>query len=142
MQLTISDVAPATTSDFEQLKAGLNGYNESQAGAYLREPVSIFIHDPQGKILGGIMGEIKWGWLYVFGLWVSEPLRGQGYGSALLAKLETYAVSRGITRFHLETASFQALEFYQKQGYETFGTLEDMPVGHTSYYLKKLPDYH
>lgn len=137
MELTISDVAPAATSDFEQLKTGLNGYNESQAGTYLREPVSIFIHDPQGKVLGGIMGEIKWGWLYVFGLWVERSLRGQDYGTMLLTKLERYAQNQEIMHVHLETASFQALGFYQKQGYEIFGTLEDMPVGHTSYYLKK-----
>ena len=51
--------------------------------------------------------------------------------------MEQYAQSKGITHYHLETTSFQALPFYQKQGYEVFGQLPDMPPGHISYFLKK-----
>ena len=29
-------------------------------------------------------------------------------------------------------------EFYEKQGYEVFGVLEDCPKGHCRYYLKKV----
>jgi hypothetical protein len=38
---------------------------------------------------------------------------------------------------HLDTMSFQALPFYQKQGYTVFGILEDLPEGHRRYYLRK-----
>jgi len=38
----------------------------------------------------------------------------------------------------LETASFQAREFYEKQGYEVFGELDDFPKGHTMFYMKKV----
>ena len=51
--------------------------------------------------------------------------------------MEQYAQSKGISNYHLETTSFQALPFYQKQGYEVFGQLPDMPPGHISYFLKK-----
>jgi hypothetical protein len=37
----------------------------------------------------------------------------------------------------LGTYSFQALEFYQKLGYELAGQIEDCPPGHTHYYLFK-----
>jgi hypothetical protein len=51
--------------------------------------------------------------------------------------MEQCAQGKGITNYHLETTSFQALPFYQKQGYEVFGQLPDMPPGHISYFLKK-----
>ncbi len=52
--------------------------------------------------------------------------------------MEQYARSKGISNFHLETTSFQALPFYQKQGYQVFGELPDMPPGHTTYFLRKM----
>lgn len=32
---------------------------------------------------------------------------------------------------------FQAKEFYEKQGYEVFGQLDNCPRNHTRYYVKK-----
>ena len=88
-------------------------------------------------MLGGILGEIKWGWLHIEGLWVEDAIRRDGWGARLLATMEQYASDKGITHFHLETTSFQALPFYQKQGYTVFGELPDMPPGHITYFLKK-----
>ena len=61
-------------------------------------------------------------------------------GTRLLGTMEQYARSQGITNYHLETTSFQALPFYQKQGYAVFGELPDMPPGHITYFLKKRRD--
>ena len=63
-----------------------------------------------------------------------------GWGGRLLATMEQYDGSKGITNVHLETTSFQALPFYQKQGYAVFGELPDMPPGHITYFLKKRRD--
>jgi hypothetical protein len=60
-------------------------------------------------VQGGILGAIKWGWLH----------------------------REGITHYHLETTRFQALPFYQKQGYAVFGQLPDRPPGHISYFQNK-----
>ncbi|MGY3915244.1 GNAT family N-acetyltransferase [Aeromonas australiensis] len=86
----------------------LNGFNETITGQQLRERI-----------------------------WVDNPLRRDGWGGRLLGAMEQYAQSKGISNYHLETTSFQALPFYQKQGYEVFGQLPDMPPGHISYFLKK-----
>jgi hypothetical protein len=37
----------------------------------------------------------------------------------------------------LDTFDFQARGFYERNGYELFGTLDDCPPGHKRYYLKK-----
>ena len=101
------------------------------------QTLGIFIRDPEGHILGGLLGDTYWGWLYVSILWIDERLRGQGYGEKLLAAAEQEAIRRGCTHAHLETMSFQALPFYEKHGYTMFGVLEDLPTGHKKYYVQK-----
>lgn len=135
--MRMTEVAEPTDEDFEVLKNGLNGFNELYAGPFFKEKVSSFIKDENEQTVGGVLGEIHWGWLYVKGLWVSESVRSKGLGSKLLQNLEDYAFSKGITNYRLETTSFQALGFYKKQGYELFGELHDMPPSYTSYFLKK-----
>ncbi|WP_421182680.1 GNAT family N-acetyltransferase [Aeromonas enteropelogenes] len=135
MQLTPPQ--PPQTHEFEALRRGLNGFNEAVTGPLHRERIASFIKNEGGVVLGGILGEIKWGWLHIEGLWVDDAIRQTGWGARLLSAMEQYAQSQGITNFHLETTSFQALPFYQKQGYEIFGQLPDMPPGHVSYFLKK-----
>ena len=135
--MKVTEVAAPSEQDFEVLKAGLGGYNEGFTGRLYREKVSCFVKDESGVTRGGIIGEIKWGWLYVEGLWLSDDIRIKGLGTKLLNKLEDYARSKGISNFRLETTSFQALAFYEKQGYVLFGQLPDMPPGFISYFLKK-----
>jgi len=128
---------PPQDEELDALRIGLSGYNTAQAGTHLRERIASFIKDEQGKVLGGIVADIKWGWLHVDWLWIDEGIRKDGWGARLLATMEQYASDKGIIHFHLETTSFQALPFYQKQGYTVFGELPDMPPGHITYFLKK-----
>jgi GNAT superfamily N-acetyltransferase len=136
MQLTKPQ--PPHNHEFDALRRGLNGFNEAVTGHHYRERIASFIKDEEGSVLGGILGEIKWGWLHIEGLWVDDAIRHTGWGARLLAAMEQYAQSQSITNYHLETTSFQALPFYQKQGYEVFGQLPDMPPGHVSYFLRKM----
>jgi len=50
---------------------------------------------------------------------------------------EAEARKRGCDNAHCDTFDFQALPFYQKLGYETFGHLEDYPANHVRYFLRK-----
>ena len=47
------------------------------------------------------------GWLQVRTLWISEAVRGQGYGSRLLEAAEAYAKERACGGVSLDTFSFQ-----------------------------------
>lgn len=139
--MRITAVSQPCNINYDALKAGLNGFNDHHTGKLLREKIASFAKDDENQTIGGIAGEIKWGWLYIEGLWIDESYRGQQLGSKLLGQLENYAQSKGIYNYRLETTSFQALGFYEKHHYCVFGQLADMPPGHTSYFLKKeLPD--
>jgi len=137
LAMKITEVSEPVEEYFEILENGLNGFNEIYTGSLLKEKVSAFVKDKNNEIVGGIFGEINWGWLHIKGLWISDSVRSKGLGSKLLKKIEDYALLKGITNYRLETTSFQALEFYKKQGYELFGELPGMPPTFTSYFLKK-----
>ena len=59
-------------------------------------------------------------------------------GSKLLREVESEIREKGCTIIHLDTFDWQARGFYEKNGYSVFGTLEDCPKGHCSYYMKKV----
>jgi GNAT superfamily N-acetyltransferase len=83
------------------------------------------------------LGNTYWGWLYISILWLAESLRGQGVGGRLLDMAEQEALDRGCRHAHVDTLDFQALPFYEKHGYAVWGTLNDLPPGHSRYFLKK-----
>jgi GNAT superfamily N-acetyltransferase len=87
--------------------------------------------------MGGLLGEIWGGWLYISVLWVAEPARGRGHASRLLEAAEAYARRRGCIGIGLDTFSFQARPLYERHGYVVFGTQADYPPGHTRYFMEK-----
>jgi len=115
----------------------LDAHNIAATGLSNWQPVGFFLKSARGEWLGGLMGQLWGGWLYVRDLWVASPARGCGNGTRLLQAAEEYAVERGCFAATLETMSFQARPFYEKLGYEVFAALEDYPPGHTKFYLRK-----
>ena len=69
---------------------------------------------------------------------VPEAYRGRGFGAQLLERAEAYAIGRKCAGIWLSTFSFQARGFYEKQGYEVFGSLPDHPRGGARFFLRKL----
>lgn len=128
---------PPQDDDIEALRTGLTKFNESFTGSVFREKISSFVKDDSGNIVGGILGEINWNWMYIQGLWIDESVRNDGWGHKLLSQMEEYALSKSTTNIRLETTTFQALGFYVKAGYSVFGELANMPDGHTCYFLQK-----
>jgi Predicted acetyltransferase len=102
------------------------------------EAVQLFLKDRDGRIYGGATGILYRYALFIHVLWISDELRGQGYGSKLLKELEEKVRAKGCRLIHLDTWDFQAPEFYKKQGFELFGTLEGFPEGFKRHYLRKI----
>jgi len=76
-------------------------------------------------------------WLLLDTLWVSEALRGQDVGSQLLKKVEEAGKVRGCNKVWLETLSFQARPFYEKQGYKVHSVQENYPRTSCQYFMMK-----
>src|SRR5581483_11935644 len=95
------------------------------------------LRDRRGTVVGGLVGEYYWGWLHIETLAMAEDMRGRGFGTRLLTTAEADARRRGCRHICLETFSFQARPFYERLGYEVFGTLDDYPPGHKKYFMRK-----
>ncbi len=68
---------------------------------------------------------------------IDEDIRGLGYGTKLLAEIEQAALESQCDFIKVDTLSFQALDFYQNNGYEVYGTLDNVGREFKHFYLKK-----
>ena len=115
---------------------GLVAYNMLKAGNMGYVPVSISLRE-KGKIVGGVVGEIFFGWMFVQLFWIDDKHRGKGFGQQLLEAAEAQARKNGVRNVYLDTFSFQAPAFYKKLGYREFGRLKEYPVGHDRVWMTK-----
>lgn len=122
---------------WEIIGGGITEYNTQMAGDDQGKNLCFVLEDPDGEVLGGVIGMTYWNWLYISLMWLPDNLRGKGYGHKLLEMAEEEGRKRGAQYAYLDTFSFQAPGFYQKFGYQEFGKLEDFPPGHTRYFMKK-----
>lgn len=101
------------------------------------EKIGFYLYD-QEELVGGIYGYIDYfGWLFIDLLFVNENYRKQGYGKKLLEKMESYTKDCQCLGAYLNTWEFQGKEFYLKNGYELFGTLEHCVNNFSMFFLKK-----
>lgn len=134
---TLTITAHPAPGDVQIIENGLTAYNLQHAPPENYQRLVVVLHAADDKVLGGIIGNTWWGWLRIDVLWVDDSLRGQDWGTRLMEAAEAEAIRRGCHHVFLDTMSFQALPFYLKLGYTVFGQLDDLPVGHSRYFLQK-----
>ncbi len=118
---------------------GLDEFNLKQVGDANFTQLCFVLRGPNQAIMGGVLGQIFYGGLFIDTLWVAEGLRGLGHGGRLLQSIEDEARKRGAGIVFLDTFSFQAPEFYKRHGYRVFGELPDFPPGQRLlFFTKKL----
>lgn len=124
-------------ADRATILKGLRAFNEALIGPANDLPVHLVVRDARSAVIAGLLGNTKWGWLYVDKLWVTESARGRGLGSRLLARAEEIGRDRGCAGAYLTTFEHQARPFYEARGYVLFGTLEGFPAGTRQYFVSK-----
>jgi GNAT superfamily N-acetyltransferase len=128
---------PAAVS--RELWKGLVNFNRKQAGPLRYTRTVISARDANGRVMGGLILQSYWRESYVELLWLSARARGTGIGTRLIDEAERRARRRGSRLIHLNTYSFQAPGFYEKQGYRRFGVLPGSPQGKSRhFYVKRL----
>jgi GNAT superfamily N-acetyltransferase len=98
---------------------GIGDYNDAAEPrlAQVRH-LSCFARDGQGHVLGGAVGRTWGNNAELQQIWLPTSLRGRDLGTVLLREFEQAAIARGCVLIYLETWSFQARTFYEKNGYE------------------------
>jgi GNAT superfamily N-acetyltransferase len=132
----VADDEKSIEEGWKAVEAGLNRFNEIKAHT-IPNGIYVFMRDKQNRVVGGAIGYTFGDWLHVNLLWVDESFRNKGCGTKLLKMMENESVRNGCRHVDLDTLSFQARPFYEKQGYTLFATLDNYPEGHRKHFLKK-----
>ena len=119
----IVDCNRSTISDLEPVEAEVRFH--------------VIATDDGEKLIGGVRAACYWKTLNIELLWLSETARGQGSGRQVIGKAEDFARELGCENALVETTSWQAKPFYEKNGYVLMGTLKGRPKGHASHYVTK-----
>jgi GNAT superfamily N-acetyltransferase len=118
-----------------EFNAATTGYHDGESFTAVHPSESA---TPEAGAAGYTWG----GCCFVSSVWVSEPHRGKGLGSALLGAAERHAIAKQCSLVLLSSHSFQAPEFYAQRGYEQVARVDDHPVGHANiFYAKRFPSH-
>lgn len=118
---------------------GLLKFNHDEAGPLRYKRTVLGARDRKGRLLGGLILRSYWRESYIELFWLSARARRAGFGTRLIKEAERRARRHGSHLIHLDTYSFQAPGFYEKQGYRRFGTLSGSPRGESRhFYVKRL----
>jgi len=136
LRIACDDAAPEAVG--QTIRDRLDEWNIAVTGRPDWFRITVLLRDEAGDIRGGVLCNAWASWLHVDFLWVDEDCRHQGWGARLLEQAEARARERGCTHAYLDTFSFQAgPRYYERFGYQIFGTLPGHPAGHTHYFLWK-----
>ncbi|MDI3271781.1 GNAT family N-acetyltransferase [Pseudomonas sp. AL03] len=136
-QIVVSDVIEPEVE--QVLSAGLSAFNDQMTGINDRQSLAVTVRDPEThQVLGGITGRTSLGLLFLDLFYLPDSLRGSGLGSRLLKVYEDEGRRRGCRSAVLYTLSFQAPEFYEKNGWQRFGEVPCDPQGTSRVFMSKV----
>jgi GNAT superfamily N-acetyltransferase len=133
-------IEPDTTDELRHaVLAGLYGYNDLFAGPMENSMLTIGARDGEKNIIGGLIVNLQpgWKWMHLQRLWVEESHRRGGIGRLLVETAENEGRKQGCLHVSVDTFEFQARGFYEKLGYRVYAVMEDYPVGHRKFMLRK-----
>ena len=117
---------------------GLNHFNDLHVGYGDRQPLAVLVRDPQsGDVVGGASGRTSLGLLFLDLFHLPETLRGMGIGTEVLRRFEEEGRRRGCRSAVVYTISFQAPQFYERNGWVRFGEVPCDPPGTSRIFLSK-----
>ncbi|WKV52330.1 GNAT family N-acetyltransferase [Dickeya fangzhongdai] len=134
MKLNVTD--KPDNQDQEYVIENLWRHNENYEHVDIH-PLFLNFTDNDGQIIAGLVARTWWGGLEVQYLWVNDKHRNTGLGSKLMKQAEKEASARGCHMAYVDTFSFQAKGFYEKLGYQEYGSLPDYAHKYTRHYLAK-----
>ncbi len=140
MEMRLQITSEINKADKQTVENALYTFNLKHFPVDLRgryEEINLYLKDENGIVRGGILAEICWNWLEIHTFMIDEDIRKTGFGTKLLAEIETIALEKECDFIKVDTLSFQALVFYEKNGYQVYGSIDNVGRDFEHYYLKK-----
>jgi N-acetylglutamate synthase-like GNAT family acetyltransferase len=119
-----------SSADIRFLEERIYEFNVQATGISDGELFGVFLRAADGAVIGGADGWTWGGTCYIRHLVVPAPMRKQGHGARLMARIEEGAKARQCEQIVLETHDFQAPDFYRKLGFTLTGSVDGYPRGH------------
>ncbi|EDY83358.1 acetyltransferase, GNAT family [Verrucomicrobiia bacterium DG1235] len=135
--IEIREQIDSSTEDTAYVCRKFKEFNDKNTGIHPSKELLLVAYGSDEKVIGGLFGDISWGWMHVDVLWVDEAHRNNRIGSSLMDRAEAEAKAMGVTKAYIETTDFQAVEFYEKRGYKVFARIDNQPPGHACYYMQR-----
>jgi GNAT superfamily N-acetyltransferase len=136
--VSISVLDNPSDADRRAILTPLDAFNKAKAGDENYEPIAIVLRDGAQKIVGGLWAQLYFDWVFIELLFIPENLRGENLGAKLLGHLDVIAKAKNCVGIWLDTFSFQAPGFYERQGYERFATMDNYPKGMARFFFRKV----
>lgn len=140
MEMRLQITSEINKADKQIVENALYTFNLKHFPVDLRgryEEINLYLKDENGIVPGGILAEVCWNWLEIHTFMIDEDIRKTGFGTKLLAEIETIALEKECDFIKVDTLSFQALGFYEKNGYQVYGSIDNVGRDFEHYYLKK-----
>ena len=135
-QIVVTDVVDARAGAV--ISDGLDRFNDEVTGYGDRRPLAVVARDSEtGEPVGGAIGRSSLGLLFLDLFYLPRSLRGSGLGTKVLRLFEEEGRRRGCRAAVLYTISFQAPEFYARNGWRRFGEIACDPAGTSRVFMTK-----
>lgn len=122
--------------DEKIIRAGLKKHTQQNVTSETNQH-NIVVRNDQGVMVAGLRANIMGESLHIKLLWVDDVLRGQSFGRQMMERAEQEAIAKGVKVSFVDTAAYQASEFYQKCGYKVVTTVTGYYDGYDRIFLKK-----
>jgi GNAT superfamily N-acetyltransferase len=119
------------------IACGQRAFNARHLGNYEWSDLDVYVRNREGRVVGGLIGDIALGWLAIHAQWVIEELRGSGLGTEILRTAEDAAIGSGCPALILDTLTFQAPGLMKKRGYVRAGIVDDYRGGVQRIFMQK-----
>ncbi len=143
MKVAIDQLSGEEQQTIQAIEAGLQASNRAKMqmqgldlGLVERHDICLAARGGEA-LLGGLLGYVKYSWLYVATLWVADAQQGKGIGAALLGEAERRAIALGAKRSWLLSLTLEAPDYYLRHGYRVFAELPNYPGDHVMRFLEK-----
>ena len=138
MALRIIEEPDPSLADEQVVKDALGQWNVGVTGYSDYAPAYFFLRDGSNAVKGAVLA-YTWGrMLHVDTFWVSDKLRGQGWGTKLLEAAHEAGRAKGAELAFLDTFCWQARPFYERFGYKVIAEVP-LPPGFSRFYMLKSP---
>lgn len=128
---------PLTSELKQEIYAGFKEHAIESMGFDGLGDLICFAAKDKSLYLGAIVFQPFWGALHIKYIWVNKKYRNNKIGSQLMEKAFEYGKNTRCAFAFVETMSFQAMEFYQKLGFQLEFTRSGFTKGLQFHYLQK-----